>query len=43
MSGVAVGSIGGRGLMVFDRQYLLFMVLISISRGLKTVANEAAR
>lgn len=35
VSGVTVGSVRGCGLMVFDRQYSLFMVLVSISRGAK--------
>lgn len=34
-SGVTVGSVRGCGLMLFDRQYSLFMVLVSISRGTK--------
>ena len=35
VSGVTVGSVGGAGLMVFDRQYSLLAVLVSISRGTK--------
>lgn len=34
-SGITVGSVRGCGLMLFDRQYSLFMVLVSISRGTK--------
>lgn len=33
LSGVTVGSVRGCGLMVFDRQYSLFTLLVSISRG----------